>query len=798
MPRAQKIQTNFTTGEVSPRLLGRVDIARYQNGAKIMENFYPLVQGGANRSPSMRYVAITKTSAKKSRLMPFVFSAAQAYALEWGDLYMRVFKDEGQVLALGVPYEIVTPYAEADLPDLNWVQSADTAVMVHPTHVVEKLTRSGHAAWKLAPFRFLVEPHDEVGTKPAANLTLGAVTGAGVTVAASAAVFEIADIGRQITAGDGVGTIATYVDTSHVTMNVTDDFASTALTAGNWTLTESPKTGITPSAAGTEGATITLTLDAAGWKNVPTTDVGRYVHLNGGVVEITGFTSTTLVNALVRSTLANATKAESAAWSLETKVWNATNGYPRAVTLFEQRLVLAGTTAFPNRVWASRTGRYNDFTTGSSDNDALDLDMISDQQNPIMQLAPLRALIPLTYGGEFSVRGGVEKPLTATNNQTRPESQYGIKNVRPVRVGNDLLFVQRAGRKIRSTSYSVYQDGFVSPDRTKLSEHITEGGITAMWYAQEPDSLVYMVRADGQLVTLTINTEEDAQVLGFARRVTDGLVESGCAIPYNDTDQSWAIVRRTINGSVVRNVELLDPNRNTDSHVTGLKAPIAINAISWAAGVVTVTTAIAHGLAAGSTARLAGVTPRAYNGDQTCIAGTAGSTIKFNLETDPGAATVLGTATPLSSTWAGLGHLEAKTVDVVADGVVFPQKVVASGQITLPRAVASVEIGLHYKSTIALLNPELPLPDGSAQGRPVSVSEFTVRLHKTLGGMVNGEVLPFRKFGAGILDQPLVPFTGDKTVTLLGWDRTTDIEIIQDQPLPMQVLAAFYKVSVGD
>jgi hypothetical protein len=97
---------------------------------------------------------------------------------------------------------------------------------------------------------------------------------------------------------------------------------------------------------------------------------------------------------------------------METKVWSAANGYPRAVTLFEQRLVLAGTTAFPNRVWASRTGRYNDFTTGSADNDALDLDMVSDQQNPIMQLARCKQLIPLTYGGEFSIRGGVEKPLT--------------------------------------------------------------------------------------------------------------------------------------------------------------------------------------------------------------------------------------------------------------------------------------------------------------------------------------------------------------------------------------------------
>lgn len=801
MPRSQKIQTNFTAGEISPRLLGRVDIAKYQNAARVMEGFYPLVHGGANRDPGLRYIAATKFPTKESRPIPFVFSATQAYILEFGDLYMRVFKDEGQVLSGGVPYEMVTPYAEANLPDLNYVQSADTAFLVQPSFPVRKLTRSGHAAWKIAAFPFLVEPHDETGTKPAAALTLGAVTGTGINANAGSA-FEIADVGRQITAGDGVATIVGYVDTSNVTVDIISDFAAVGVASGNWTLTESPKATLTSNFAGPEGTFVTLTLSAAGFKNAPTTDSGRYVHLNGGVIEVGAFTSAVSMGGVVRSALLSAAPAPAGSWSLETKVWNATNGYPRAVTLFEQRLVLAGTTAFPNRVWASRTARYNDFTVGPADNDALDLDMVSDQQNPIMQLAPLRALIPLTYGGEFSIRSGIEKPLTATNNQAKPESQYGIKNVRPVRVGSAILFVQRAGRKIRSLEYRVDKDSFDSPDRTKLAEHITEGGITDMCYAQEPDSIVSLVRADGLLVRLAINLEDDAQVVGFARRRTDGLIKRVAAIPYNDTDQVWAIVKRTINGADVRNMELFDPLRNTDSCVVGSLAAIAITAISWAAGVVTALTASPHGLAPGSSARIAGVTPAAYNGDQLCIAGTAASTIKYSLETDPGVATVLGTATPLAATWTGFGHMEAKTIDILADGVVFPQALVSGGAVTLGRPVASIEGGLHYRSTLTLLNPELPLPDGSVQGRPVSINELVVRLYKTEGGEIrtgsNVEKLPFRKFGAGVLDKPLTPYTGDKLVNLLGWDKSTDISFVQDQPLPAQILAAIYKLSVGD
>jgi len=808
MSRSQFIQTNFTSGEVSPRLQSRVDLAKYKNGAEIMEGMYPLVHGGANRCPGQPFVAETKNSAKRSRLIPFVFSSSQAYQLEWGDLYMRVFKDNGQVeSAPTVPYEIVTPYAEADLTDLNYVQSADTAFMVHPTYPVRRLTRSGHAAWKLGVYPFIVEPHDEVGTKPASNVTLGAVTGTGISATAASAVFEPADVGRQITSGDGVATIVGYTSTTIVTVDISDDFSAVLLTSGNWTLTESPKTTLTPSVAGPEGAAITLTLTAAGWKSAPTTDVGRYVHINGGVVEITGFTSNLIVSGKVRSVLTGTTAAPSGSWSMETKIWNATNGYPRAAFLFQQRLILAGTTAFPNRVWGSRTARYNDFTTGGLDTDGLDFDLVSDQQNPIQQVSALkRALLPLTYGGEFSVTGGVEKPLAGTNVQASPETQYGIKNVRPVRVGNEILFVQRSGRKIRAAGYKVDQDAYGSPDLTILSEHITEGGITEMAYAQEPDSTLWSVRADGQAVAMAISREQE--VVGFGRRVTKGLYESFSSIPYLDTDQVWCIVNRTIGGATKRFVERLDPTVNTDSCLTGSFDPIEITAISWLAGTVTVTTLTAHGLGVGSSVRIAGCDPAGYNRDFMCTAGTAGTTINYALETDPGAATTLGTATPLAAVWAGFDHLEGEALDVLADGVVFPAATVTGGQITLPRPVATIEAGLHYQSRLRPLTLEVALQGTTAQGCQISVSTIIAKLYKSYGGTIktfndegveqSSEDLPFRRFGLGAIGQPFVPYTGNKRVNTLGWGETWKAELQQNQPLPFCVLALMGKVTVND
>jgi hypothetical protein len=145
--------------------------------------------------------------------------------------------------------------------------------------------------------------------------------------------------------------------------------------------------------------------------------------------------------------------------------------------------------------------------------------------------------------------------------------------------------------------------------------------------------------------------------------------------------------------------------------------------------------------------------------------------ITYNLEANPGAATVLGTLTPLAKTWAGLTHLEAKTLDIVGDGIVFPQQVVVGGQVTMPRAVNEVEIGLHYETTIETLPPELMLPEGSDAGPAgLAQSEIVVRLYKSMGCKVENEQVPFRKFGAGVLDKAVAPFTGDKKVDVVGWD----------------------------
>lgn len=722
MPRVTLTQTNFTAGELAPRLMGRVDIARYQNGAKTMQNCHPLTHGGCLRRPGTLYVASAKNHNKAARLIPFIFNRDQAYILEFGDQYMRVFKDGGQVESSpGVPYEIATPYTEAMLWELDYAQGADTMFIAHPDVAIYRLRRFDHASWDLSAAPFTVTPFDEIGTNPATTLTLSAATvGAGRTFTAGAASFLASDVGREIWSAAGVATITGYTSTTVVTCTITVAFAGTGIASGAWTLAGSPQTTCTPSAKDPVGAAITLTLGAAGWRAA---DVGKFVRVNGGLAQITGYTSDTIVNAAIKQELTGTVAAPALSWSLESSVWGGSSGYPRAVSLHEQRLIAAGSDGYPQTVWGSKTGVYLDFTLGTADDEAFSFKIASNQVNPITHLGQIKQLLALTYGGEFSVEGGVEKPVTPTNVQIKSQSPYGCNLVRPARIGNELLFVQRAGRKLRAISGDEF-GSYKAPDLTVLAQHVTESGVVDMAYQQEPDSLLWCVRADGVLASLTIEREQD--VVGWARHTTDGNFESVATIPVADGEEVWVLVNRTIGGVTKRYIERMDSSINTDS-------------------------------------------------------------------------AILGTHPTGAATWTGLGHLEGKTVDIVADGAVMAQQVVTGGQITLPRNALAVEIGLHYESVIEMLNIELQSGAGSAQGNSVRTGEATVRLLDSSGCEINDQVVPFRRFGDAVLDRPVSHFTGDKRIELLGWSRSGgSITIRQRQPLPMHVIAVIRKITAND
>ncbi|HAG0017547.1 TPA: hypothetical protein G8O67_004933 [Salmonella enterica] len=410
MGRQHLIKTNFTAGELSPRLAGRVDIERYANGAKQIENAICLVHGGVKRRSGTRLIAPAKYPDKICRLVPFSFNRGQTYILEFGDKYIRFFHEGVQIQVSGSPYEIVSPYSADQVLDIKFAQGADTMFIVHPDVTPQRLQRHGTALWVLEDCPFI---------------------------------------------------------------------------------------GVTP------------------WTSPPA-----------------------------------------------------------AVTLYQQRLILAGGHDKPESMWFSETGSYLDFSVpvGSAaakkDDSPAEFTIASDQMNPLLHISQVNALVLLTYGGEFTCTGGSGQAITPTSIEIKNPGRIGANFVRPVRVAKDLVFVQRSGRKLYSAAYDPDDlTGYQITNLSLLSEHVTQSGIRDLAYQQEPESVVWAACNNGQCATMTIDKQQ--QVIAWARQVTQGVFESVACVAEGADDRVYTVVRRTINGNTVRYVEVFSEGLQTDATIAG-------------------------------------------------------------------------------------------------------------------------------------------------------------------------------------------------------------------------------------
>lgn len=732
-------QTAFTAGELSPRVLGRTDLDRYAYGLKTCRNAHPVIHGGVKRRPGSLYVAAASTNtAQRSILVPFVEGRSRSWMIEFGDQTARIYNSDGTYTSI----QLTTPYFASTLTELDWAQSDSTLYLFHPLHPVQRLQRLGASTWVLSAAPFTQQPFDEVGfVVPTTGVLSAATVGTGRTLTAGSATFLASDVGRGVIYDSGIAVITGYTSTTVVTVEITRAFPSVNLPTNLWTVDSSPQTTCTPSAKDPVGATITLTLGAAGWR---ASNVGAIVRINSGLCRITGFTSDTIVNAVILRELSATVAAPALAWSLEPVVWSAVYGYPRSGTIYQQRLIVGGNTKFPRTVWGSRIGEPLDFERWTNDSDSFAFTIDSDDSTAITYISASQELIVLTESGEYSMRGGVEKPITPTNVRVKVESTHGCAQVRPVQINRETMFVQRAGRKVRALGYRYDFDGYSAPDIIALAEHLTKNtAITSMTYAQEPEQILWAVTAAGELLSCTIDRDQQPSVIAWAPHSLTGVADSIASIPIGDREQVWVIVSRTIGGSSVRYIERLDDTFQ----------------------------------------------PRADRPDV-----VYGCTVDSGLVFD----------TPSGSDSFSVPHLVGKEVDIVADGSKMPRVTVPpGGTVTIPRDSFKTLIGLPFQSKVTLLTPEVPSQQGSSQGKQTRAGRVWMRFLDTIGAFIQNntglkERVPFRSFGPGILDQPPEPYTGLIDITKLGWEKgVSEVSVYQDDPLPMHILAIIRQQSVN-
>lgn len=462
---------------------------------------------------------------------------------------------------------------------------------------------------------------------------------------------------------------------------------------------------------------------------------------SGGTVIIDSVASATSAGVTVDKWLGS-TISDTAQWS--EAAFSDVRGYPRAVTIHEQRLCFGGTAHQPNTVWCSRVDDFENFQLGAKDDDGLQFSVASGEGNRIAWLFSQKRLMVGTSGDEWTI-GGADSgsPFSATNVQAQRQSSYGSKVIRAILLNDVLLFIQRRGRKVRELTYNFERDGWVAPDLTVLSEHITSGEIVEMAFQQQPDAILWAVRGDGQLVGMSY--ERDQNVVAWHRHNTDGEFESVATVYglSGADDEVWFCVKRTINGQTKRYIERFKADNRVNFEAQDKE--------DWW-----------------------------YLDCAKRYSGTATATI------------------------TGLAHLEGKTVGILADGAVQPDATVASGQVVLADPYSKVLAGLPFTSTVLPMKFDFDLRDGTSRGRSKRINRVEVSLYKSLAGEASTDgtewlwIYP-RDFDDPMDSSPPV-FTGDTEVVLAGnYSDSADIYLRQRLPYPFTVRALVAKLDAyGD
>jgi hypothetical protein len=853
MARVAVELTNFTGGELSPRLDGRTDLTKYTSGCSTLENLVVYPHGSAARRPGSTFVAEVADSDNKTRLIPFEFSTTQTYMLEFSNLKMRVYKDSGAVL-------------EGD-KTISGITAANPAVVTATSHGYsngdEVLISGVSGMTEVNGKRFLVadkttntfELQDKDGVDiNSSSFTAYSSGGVANKVFELATPYTTAQLFDLKFAQSADVMYITHPEheveklsrTGHTSWTLTDvDFTKGPMQDANTTdTTLNPGQSAVGTGIALVASAVTGINSGSGFLS---TDVGRFVFLSGGYAKITGVTDTT--NAVITIITALSDANATANWQLG--AFSDTTGHPSSVTFFEQRLVFAGTTNQPQTIFFSRSGDYEnmDANIGGTvaDDDAIIYTIASNQVNAIRFMTATRTLIIGTAGGEFTVSGGgTDSAVTPTNILIKKQSNHGSANVDAIAVGNATLFLQRAKRKIRELAYNFDVDGYIAPDMTILAEHVTEGGLTQIAYQQEPNQIVYAVRNDGELAGLTYQREQ--QVTAWHRHIFGGRFGNATVTvtDYANIANGTRIVLTKADGTTTTFTSATSATSgkfhttsSNNQSATNLKTLIDADSdftatVSSNVVTITETSPLSTGFLTITSLDDATRLTKTDEGKAVCESVAViptddteyqvyvivkrtinGATRRFveilNVfdfdQTDNTSFNFLDSALSYSgsavSTISGLDHLEGQTVSVLANGATHPDKTVSSGSITLDRSSTDVKVGLAYTSLLQTMRLNAGSQNGTSQGKTKRIYDITVRMFETIGVEVgpdlsNMERIPFRS-SADLMDEGIPPFTGDKEVEFRGnYETDGFIFVRQTQPLPFTILSLYPRLTTND
>ena len=444
---------------------------------------------------------------------------------------MNILDSEGTLIRT-----FSTSYTKEQIPDINFCQSRYNLWLVHSNHPISWIRCSeDFSNWAYDRFTYSVPPLEETATP---TLTLkSSEMNVGKTTTLTASIYAAHTANKQYIVGDicylfGANWTMKYYRclVDHMNQVPKDEYATTT----------DPETGdiiytetvywqkITPEEAVAFNSSI----------------VGKYIFINSGVIRVDRFISGIQVTGEILVKLSANVEAIARSWTIKEPIFNETYGYPRAITYFQQRLVLAGSKKYPNYIWLSRTGDESNFLTTTQDGDSFTVAASSEQLSNVLHLSQSRGIVVFCGGSELTINA--QNSLSPTNANILEHTAYGtVQTIKPIKVGSELLFVQRGAERVRTLVYDYTTDGLVSNELSVLASHIGEegGGFKEFSYQQEPDSVIWFVMNNGKLATLTLDREQS--VISWARHDIGGKVISIASLPSTTgADKVYFLVNR--------------------------------------------------------------------------------------------------------------------------------------------------------------------------------------------------------------------------------------------------------------
>ena len=616
-------------------------------------------------------------------------------------------------------------------------------------------------------------------------------------------------------------TVATYIPSSTSTNSDTYEDHNYVITAiGSNLVEESNQSAVGLKANGsvpTNNIFVTGAKNTITWNAVTGATRYRVYKEQGGIYGFIGETdTTTLVDNNILTDF-------SITPPIHENDFVGTGNYPGAVSYFEQRRVFAGTNNAPQDIWMTKSGTESNMSFGLPirDDDRIEFRVAAREANTIRHIVPLTNLLMLTGSAEWRVTSVNSDAITPSSISVKPQSYVGSNNAQPVIVNNSLVYGAARGGHVRELGYNWQANGFITGDLSLRAPHLFDNlTILDMALAKAPIPVVWMVSSNGKLLGLTYVPEQ--QLGAWHQHDTDGTFESVACVSEADDDVTYCVIKRTINGSTKRYIERMGTRlfktqrdnffvdagatyngTNTDTnktvtisggttYVKGQSVTITTNYNLFNAPPSTDDKDDAIVLVDGNTFYRCTILSTT---SQTVATAKLDKDLPANLRN-----TGITTYEVARNVISGITWLEGKTVNILADGAVHPQKVVSSGSITLDQASSVVHIGLPIEADLQTLPMALQV-EAFGQGRVKNLNHVWLRVLESSGifaGPSADKLVEAKQRTTEPYGSPPDLKTQDIKIMLTPtWQDNGQLFVRQTDPLPLTVVGLTLEVAMG-